>query len=221
MNPALLMLALLGGFTSFLSPCSFPLLPAYIAYWVGGVKETCSKKALKAGLMSGLTIVSGVETTLVAAILLPSQLVNMLIPATPLVTGAVGLLLTALGLLTLAGNVFTLPISIGAARLRGVRNPYFQEYLYGIVYAFNSLTCVFPILLMMLTSPLGGGEPLILFLLFSAGIAIPILMLTVSLALLGGALAKRFREALPYIRWVEGIVALAAGVYLIYVSLNR
>lgn len=221
MNPALLTLALLGGFASFLSPCSFPLLPAYVAYWVGSVKETSPKNALKAGLISGLTIVLGIETTLSAFVLLPSQLIQMLIPAIPIVTGAVGLLLIALGLVTLVGDVSTLPVRVGIARFKGIRNPYFQKYLYGVVYAFNSLACVFPILLMILTSTLAGGEPLILFLLFSAGIAIPMLMLTVSLALLGDALARRFRKALPYVKWIEGVVALAAGVYLIYVSLTH
>ena len=206
MDPALLTLSLLGGFASFLSPCSFPLLPAYIAYWVGSVKETHAKNALKAGLISGLTIILGIETTLVAVILLPSQLIQILIPAIPMVTGGVGLLLIALGLLTLMGGVSTLPIHLGAAK---------------VVYAFNSLACVFPILLVILASPLAGGEPLILFLLFSAGIAIPMLMLTVSLALLGDTLARKFRKALPYIKWVEGTVALAAGLYLLYVSLTH
>ena len=219
MDPALLTLSLLGGFASFLSPCSFPLLPAYIAYWVGSVRETHAKNALKAGLISGLTIILGIETTLVAVILLPSQLIQTLIPAIPMVTGGVGLLLIALGLLTLMGGVSTLPIRLGVAKFRGIRNPYVQKYLYGVVYAFNSLACVFPILLMILASPLAGGEPLILFLLFSAGIAIPMLMLTVSLALLGDTLARKFRKTLPYVKWVEGTVALAAGLYLLYVSL--
>lgn len=216
---ALLTLALLGGFASFLSPCSFPLLPAYIAYWVGGVREVPAKNALKDGLISGLTIISGIETTLLAVLLLPSQLVKVLIPSIPIVTGGVGILLIALGLITLMGGTSTLPIRLDAAKFRGIKNPYVQKYLYGVVYAFNSLACVFPVLLMILASPLAGGELLILFLLFSAGIAVPMLMLTVSLALLGDVLARRFRRVLPYIKWVEGAVALAAGLYLAFHSL--
>ncbi|MEM2848775.1 MAG: cytochrome c biogenesis protein CcdA [Candidatus Bathyarchaeia archaeon] len=216
MNLALAVLAFLGGFSSFLSPCAFPLLPVYVIRWIS---EGRLKKSLSESLKTSLTVILGLETVLVIFVLLPIYLVEKTISLIPIIGIILGIFLVFLGIVILSGKI-AISTQIWFKGLKNVRNPYVKQFFYGLIYALNSLTCSLPILLMMLSASLVGGEPLILFIVFSAGMNTPMFLLILFSSLLGNILMKKFKAILPYIGKIEASIAIIIGFYLILTNLN-
>jgi len=216
LNLTLVILALLGGFSAFLSPCAFPLLPVYVVNWIG---EKQMKKSLTVGLKSGLTISMGLETILIIFVLIPIYLVEKVILIVPTVSVALGLFLMVFGIVNLSGKV-PITIQVWFKGLKNVENLYVKQFFYGLIYAFNSLTCSLPILFMVLSAPLVGGEPLVLFIAFSTGMITPMFLLTVFSSFIGEILIKKFKGILPYIGKIEAAAAIIAGLYLTLTNLN-
>jgi cytochrome c-type biogenesis protein len=216
LNLTLVILALLGGFSAFLSPCAFPLLPVYIVNWIG---EKWMKKSLTIGLKSGLTISIGLEIILIIFVLIPIYLIEKVVSIIPTIGVALGIFLIAFGIVNLSGKV-PMSIQIWFKGLKNIENLYVKQFFYGLIYAFNSLTCSLPILLMVLSAPLVGGEPLVLFIAFSTGMITPMFLLTVFSSFIGEILIKKFKGILPYIEKIEATIAIIAGLYLTLTNLN-
>lgn len=216
MNLALAVLAFLGGFSSFLSPCAFPLLPVYVVRWIS---EGRMKNPLIESLKTSLTVILGLETVLVIFVLLPIYLVEKAISLIPIIGVTLGVFLVFFGLAILTDKI-VISIQIWFKGLKNIRNPYIKQFFYGLIYAFNSLTCSLPILLMMLSASLADGGPLILFIIFSAGMTTPMFLLIVFSSLLGNMLMKKFKIILPYIGKIEASIAIIIGLYLILTNLN-
>ncbi len=215
LNLTLVILALLGGFSAFLSPCAFPLLPVYVVNWIG---EKQMKKSLIVGLKSGLTISMGLETILIIFVLIPIYLVEKAISIIPTISIVLGLLLIIFGIVNLSGKV-PVYVQVWFKGMKG-ENLYVKQFFYGLIYAFNSLTCSLPILFMVLSAPLIGGEPLILFIAFSTGMIIPMFLLTVFSSFIGEVLIKKFKGILPYIGKIEAMAAIIASLYLTLTNLS-
>gem|GEM_PF-1357146 len=215
MNLSLAILAFLGGFFSFLSPCAFPLLPIYILQWMN---EEMMKKSLIVDLKSSLSFSLGLETVLVIFILLPLYVVEKIISLFPIISIILGIFLIISGIAILRQKI--LYIQIGSKDFKNIRNPDFKQFSYGLIYAFNSLTCSLPILLMMLSAPRVGGEPIILFAMFSTGMIVPMFLLTIFSSFLGNILMKKFSRILPYTQKTEAIIAIIVGLYLMILNLN-
>jgi cytochrome c-type biogenesis protein len=215
LNLTLAILALLGGFSAFLSPCAFPLLPVYVVNWIG---EKRMKKSLIVGLKSGLIISMGLEMILIIFVLIPIYLIEKVISIIPTISIVLGIFLIVFGIINLSGKV---PMSI-QVWFKGLKeeNLYVKQFFYGLIYAFNSLTCSLPILFMVLSAPLVGGEPLVLFIAFSTGMITPMFLLTVFSSFIGEVLIKKFKGILPYIGKIEAAAAIMAGLYLTFTNLN-
>jgi cytochrome c-type biogenesis protein len=215
LNLTLAILALLGGFSAFLSPCAFPLLPVYVVNWIG---EKRMKKSLIVGLKSGLIISMGLEMILIIFVLIPIYLIEKVISIIPTISIVLGIFLIVFGIINLSGKV---PMSI-QVWFKGLKeeNLYVKQFFYGLIYAFNSLTCSLPILFMVLSAPLVGGEPLVLFIAFSTGMITPMFLLTVFSSFIGDVLIKKFKGILPYIGKIEAAAAIMAGLYLTLTNLN-
>ena len=216
LNLTLAILAFLGGFSAFLSPCAFPLLPVYIVNWIG---EKRMKKSLTVGLKSGLTVSMGLETVLIIFVLIPIYLIEKAISIIPAISTALGIFLIVFGIVNLSGKT-SMSIQVWFKGLKNIENLYVKQFFYGLIYAFNSLTCSLPILFMILSAPLIGGEPLILFIAFSTGMITPIFLLTVFSSFIGSILIKKFKRILPHIGKIEAAVAIIAGLYLTLTNLN-
>ncbi|MEM3004695.1 MAG: cytochrome c biogenesis protein CcdA, partial [Candidatus Bathyarchaeia archaeon] len=89
-------LAFLAGLSSLLHPCSFALLPGYIAYLV-------ESESLTHGAFSGLVFTSGLVTVLAILGALLSSIGGILIAFMPWIQILVGVAIIVLGVIQTVG----------------------------------------------------------------------------------------------------------------------
>ena len=142
---------------------------------------------------------------------------RVLIRAMPFLAIMVGVGLMVLGLWLLFGG--SLRLSIPTPKINAqARNPK-SVFLYGLAYGFASLSCTLPIFLVVIGSSLATGTPAeaaIMFGSFGAGMALVLMAVVISIALVKGAIVEQVQAVLPYVhRFGAGLLVLA-GLYLIW-----
>ena len=201
-----MLVAFVGGLVSFVSPCVWPLYPAYIAQ----VTSTRPGQALLAATLFavGFTAVFvgfGLSASALGAWLRAYQL--------PL-QKAGGILILLLGL-AVAG---VLPESLlGGPRGPSWRPPGtgpFAALAMGAAFAIGWTPCVGPVLasILVLAGTSGGtaaGAGLLLA--YSAGFAVPFLLFS-AVAARSPNLLPRLGPALPWLRRISGLGLAALGV---------
>ena len=93
---------------------------------------------------------------------------------------------------------------------------------YGVVYGVASLGCSLPIFVLIViqgATAEGLLEMLLLFAAYGAGAAALITPLTLALTLMRGLIYEKFFSILPYMKKINAIVLIVAGVYMIYTGL--
>ncbi len=219
-------LAIVGGATSFFSPCSFPLLPSYIAYYVrDDKKEEKSKKkvdGVKMGLKAslGIVLVFGIVGSIVVS---GGVWLREFIPYLQLFVGTV---ITFLGILLLSGveigtyfertkNKFRSVLDLEDKRKEGHASPFY----YGLGYGAGSAGCTAPAFVaVLLASWLSSGVigALLVLLIYLMTMSVLMLIFSVLVVYLREGVVKDLNKAARKIDRISGIVLLGAGIYLIY-----
>lgn len=211
--------AVTAGALTFLSPCGIPMLPAYVAYYLGAQAgdRIPVAAAVARGLRGGLAAAAGglaVFAVVAAGAWLVGRPFKESIIHLELLGGA---LVIALGVLTLLGRgpafrfAATPPQRRGAAGLAG----------FGALYAAVGAGCSAPLLLATITLGLRDGSLATLLLLYALGLVGLLAAVTVAISVAGHGVAARLRAVVPYVRFGGGIVLLAVGAYLVaYWALN-
>jgi cytochrome c-type biogenesis protein len=184
MNSFLLIgLAAFGaGLVSFLSPCVLPLIPGYVSVVTGftSVQLAEEKPPLSRILMPSLLFVAGFTFVFVALGASASLLGSLLAPYKSVLSQASAFLIILMGILML--GVIRMPglygekrFDMSSARSLGAAAP----PVMGMAFAFGWTPCVGPILASILaiagtSSDVGRGS--LLLLLYSAGLAVPFLL---------------------------------------------
>jgi cytochrome c biogenesis protein CcdA len=214
-----LSIALVGGGLATLNPCSFPLLPAFLSFYVGADDAAlpAAPTRVAQGLAAGLLVTAGCVGVF-AIIGLPISLgATALSRALPWLGLAIGVLLTIAGVLAFMGRAVRLPLRSPrrARRARGAA----AMLLFGAGYGAASLGCTLPLFLIFLGSSLSSrdvADTLLVFAAFGAGMAVVLTALAVSAALLREGLATRLRAVLPYAAKLSGALLVVCGLYLTY-----
>ncbi len=209
-------LAFSAGILAFLNPCSFALLPAYLSYFLG--RETEEPKNTLSSILRGvkygsvatlgfIVVFSGIGSVVS---IFGSQIREFL----PLVLLFISPVLVILGLLWVfdKGDLYLSQFSF---ELKS--NSSF--FLFGSAYAFSSLACVFPVFLMVVFSAMstgGFGSGLLVFLSYTFGMGLMMVIISVAVALSKDVLIENVTKARKYVKKISGIVLLIAGFYLIY-----
>jgi len=183
-------LAFFSGLIAFFAPCALPLLPVYISYVLGvSVDKLTSKKAVfsKRVFFSGLFYVLGFTLVYVLLGTALGSLGILFRRYQPLIQKLGGLLILFFGL-ELAGVVklpfiqfekrWSLP-----ARTAGLG--YIRAFLVGIIFAITWTPCIGAVLGIILTLAAVSGTALrgaILLFFYSLGLALPFLLVSVTLA---------------------------------------
>lgn len=231
-------IAILGGITSFFSPCSFPLLPSYIAYYIrpeGGTnrerkkKERKGKEALegiKMGLKTslGIVIVFGIVGIFVIS---GGRWVNEYIPYLQLLVGGIIALLGILLLIDIEINPYidflkmklkkALPSKTDNKREKedGSTDPFY----YGLGYGASSVGCTAPVFAaVLLASWLSNGVVGAFTILFLYLITMVILMVSLSILIvyMKKEITKELNKVIRPLNYISGAVLLIGGIYLIY-----
>lgn len=219
MDAVPLSLALLAGGFSILNPCGFPLLPAFLSFYVGAEEETLGAPTNRAaqGLLVGLLVSAGC-LALFAMVGLPVTFgMRAVATAVPFAGAGVGLVLVGLGLYSLRGG----RVSLSFVRNRAPQLARTKRtmLLFGVAYGMASLGCTLPVFLTLVAASSGASGPtgsLAVFMSYGLGMALVLMALSVAAALLRDQLAKGLGRLLPFLPRMTGMMLVVAGSYLSY-----
>ncbi len=157
-----------AGVFAFFNPCGFAMLPAYVAHYLGSGEqvERGALEPLLKGLGLGGVVSAGFITVFAALGLVVSLIGGAIGQVLPWAGAAIGMGLIVLGALMLFSNVsMTVP---ALTRLAGAMspaqgNPHPQQrglsfyYGYGVTYALASTGCTLPLFMIVVGNAFVGG----------------------------------------------------------------
>jgi cytochrome c biogenesis protein CcdA len=210
-----LTIALAAGGLSVLNPCAFPLLPAFLSFYLGAKEErlpAAPTRVLQGLLVGGLVTVGCLGAF--AAVALPVSFgVGAVAGAVDWIGLATGSVLALVGAAALLGRAPHLP-PLPVVRLRRERR-LGAMLLFGVGYGAASLGCTLPVLLALVGASL-GAQKLAAFGAYGAGEAVLLTALAVSVALAREGLARRLRPLLGHVNRLAALLLFASGGYLTY-----
>jgi cytochrome c biogenesis protein CcdA len=210
---AYLGLAFTAGFMATLAPCALPMLPSYIAYYLNLEEE----RSLKKSIIFSVTTVIGFLTLYMVIGLLPSVIVNRIATRLELVIPIIGVFLILMGVLNLFSN---LPGRIPILHLKAPEKGGIGSfYIYGLGYGAASLSCSFPVFILLVLQSASAGGPLdvlIMFLVYGTGAAAMMIPLTLALSYSKEVIYSKLMEYMPYVKKANSIILILAGLYMIY-----
>jgi len=211
-----LALAFASGMLATVNPCGFAMLPAYLGFFLG---VEGGDRDLRAGVSRSLAVGLSVS----AGFLLVFSVVGVAIyhlsasvyEWLPTVTIVIGVVLVVLGLAMLGGfePVVSLPKLNRGGRTRDGRS----MFVFGVSYAIASISCALP----LFTGAVAGTfrrenlvSSLAVFLAYSLGMTLVLLVLTVSLGMARQTFVLWLRRVQPYVTRASGLLLVVAGAYV-------
>lgn len=231
----LLFVAVVAGVASFFNPCSFPVLPAYLAQYYtdeSGVRVNNKKKILLSGLIAalGVTVFNimlgsligilgvGLGKSLGLAGEEPSSFVRWL-------RGILGGLLLVLGFSHATGrgiNFDFLQRFFQKSHTNKPQTPFGKIFSYGFGYTLLGIGCGGPILagLSVYALTLGGfSQALLAFLVYSLVMALLMILVSTLIAFSKETLLKDLGGSVVAIKKFSGYLLLLVGLFLITSSI--
>lgn len=207
--------ALAAGALAVVNPCAFPLLPAFLSFYLGADEERLPPATTRVaqGLAVGALVTVGFVGLFALAglpIAFGVGAVGRAVPWAGIVTGAV---LALVGLGALAGVHVAAPVRLGVRPRRERRLG--AIVLFGVGYGAASLGCTLPIFLALVGASL-GGDKVAVFAAYGIGMAVVMTTLAVAVALLREGLVRFVRPFLRYAERVAGALLVVSGGYLAY-----
>jgi len=213
-------LAFFAGLASFLSPCVFALVPAYIGY-LGGRSAAASSGEEDSNtwrtFSHGLAFVLGFSVVFIFLGLLAGSLGRILIDFTEILVkvGAVVVIIFGLHMT----NVLRIPFLEYDLRPQTQperRRGYISSAVMGVFFSAGWSPCVGPILGAILTLSFSHGSTLeggLLLASYSAGLAIPFLLAATQIGWVTTVL-RRYGKVMHYTEIVMGVILIIIGVLL-------
>ena len=214
-------LAFLAGLASFLSPCVFSLVPAYIGYLSG--RSLAGNDELKVNrwntFVHGLAFVIGFSVVFVLLGLAVSGIGGVLHDLTPILSKVGGVIVILFGLhMTGILRIPFLEYDLRPQTNLDQRRSLFSSALMGIFFSAGWAPCTGPTLGAILTMVWNGGslaQGAQLLSAYSAGLAIPFLIAAVGIGWVTQIL-RRYRQVMHYAEVVMGGVMIIMGVMLLF-----
>lgn len=213
-------LAFLAGLASFLSPCVFSLVPAYIGYLSGrSLMATQSRTQAKQveTFTHGLAFVVGFSVVFILLGVTVSAVGSLLYDLRGWLSKIGGAVVVLFGLhLTGILRIPLLEYDLRPQTSMDRQRSYFSSAMMGVFFSAGWSPCVGPVLGAILTLALNGGsvsEGVQLLTAYSAGLAIPFLIAALGIGWVTQIL-QRYRKTMRYIEIAMGVVLVAVGVLL-------
>ena len=209
-------IAFLGGLASFLSPCVFALVPAYIGYLSG--RSVGSQDSNRFYTLShGLAFVLGFSTVFILLGLGASAIGNLLFDLRPYLTKIGGVVVVIFGLhMTGVIRIPFLQYDVRKQDAPDKKFGYASSFLLGVFFSAGWSPCVGPILGTILTLSLSTGsisQGFWLLVAYSFGLAIPFLIAAVEIGLVTSFIRK-YGNIVRYVEIAMGVVMIVIGVLL-------
>ena len=214
-------LAFIAGLASFLSPCVFPLVPAYIGYLGGrsALSDTGEKKNRWEVFSHGVAFVIGFSLVFIILGIAASAFGGLLHEASGWIAKIGGIVVVIFGLhMTGLIRIPFLQYDLRAQSQPDKAQGYLASVLMGVFFSAGWSPCVGPVLGAILTLSLSGGSILtgaLLLTAYSAGLAIPFLIAALGMEWMTSAL-QRFGKVTHYVEVAMGVVLIIVGVMLFF-----
>jgi cytochrome c-type biogenesis protein len=212
-------LAFLAGLASFLSPCVFSLVPAYIGYLGGraaGGEANAGNRWVT--FSHGLAFVLGFSIVFIFLGLAVAAAGHFLYDLRYWLAKIGGIVVIIFGLHMI--GVFRIPFLEYDVRVHSLPNPklgYLSSALMGVFFSAGWSPCVGPVLGTILTLALNGGDLMLgakLLTFYSAGLAIPFLVAALGIGWVSGLLRKH-GKVMRYVEIAMGVILVLVGIMLL------
>ena len=220
-------LAFLAGLASFLSPCVFSLVPAYISYLSGrsiAVLKSDESHQFKLETFShGVAFVMGFSLVFISLGATASALGGLLYNLRWLLAKIGGLIVIIFGL-HMTG-ILRIPFLENDLRIQNKaqkNRSYLSSLLMGVFFSAGWSPCVGPVLGAILTLAVGGGsilEGTKLLSAYSAGLAIPFLLAALGIGWVV-KIIKKYGKAMHFVEIVMGVILIVIGGMLFFGTLE-
>lgn len=211
-------LALLAGLASFLSPCVFSLVPAYVGYLGGRAAGGENNQANRWITFShGLAFVLGFSTVFVLLGVLAAVAGGLLYDLRFWLSKIGGIVVIIFGLHMI--GVFHIPFLAYDTRVQQAPDPkwgYLSSALMGVFFSAGWSPCVGPVLGTILTLAINGGSislGAVLLTAYSAGLAIPFLIAALGIGWVSTIL-KKYGKTMRYVEIAMGVIMVIIGIML-------
>lgn len=218
MIEAPLALAFTAGMVATVNPCGFPMLPAYLSYFIGIDDADVDRDGrVPRALRAAAAVSLGFLLVFVVLGLPVNAGVDSIYRVIPWVTIVIGLAMIGMGAAML-GN-YRLKVSLPRLDKGGTTRQWRSMVLFGMSYAIASLSCTLPIFLLMV---MGTTERenllsgLLAFVAYGLGMSVVLMVLSIALALARESMVRRMRRMLRYTDRVAGGLLVVVGAYLVY-----
>ena len=214
-------LAVLAGLASFLSPCVFCLVPAYMGYLSGrAVSANVGTKVNRWNTFShGLAFVIGFSLVFISLGFGASVLGSLLFDIKPWLARIGGLVVIVFGLhMTGILRIKWLEYDLRPQTNQEANRSYVSSAVMGIFFSAGWAPCVGPVLGSILTIAMDTAkisQGLQLLTAYSLGLAIPFLAAALGVGWVT-FLLRRFQKTLHYVEIVMGVILIAVGIMLFF-----
>lgn len=211
-------LSFLAGLASFLSPCVFSLVPAYVGYLGGravGGETTESNRFIT--FTHGLAFVLGFSMVFITLGVATASLGRLLFDLREILAKVGGIVVIIFGLHMI--GVFRIKFLEYDTRIQQVPDRklgYLSSALMGVFFSAGWAPCVGPVLGAILTLALNGGSVstgVTLLSAYSAGLAIPFLIAALGVGWVSLTLRK-YGKVMHYVEITMGVVLVILGFML-------
>lgn len=215
-----LSLAFIAGVASFLSPCVFSLVPAYIGY-LGGRSAASATRGVSHRFLTlshGLAFVLGFSVVFISLGLAASAIGGLLYDLRTWLARIGGLVVIIFGL-HMTG-ILRIPFLEYDLRMQNTPKQgrgYLASFLMGVFFSAGWSPCVGPVLGAILTLSLSGGsisQGAGLLVAYSAGLAIPFLIASTQIGLVTEAIRKH-GKIMRYVEIAMGVILIIVGAMLL------
>lgn len=213
-------ISFLAGLASFLSPCVFPLVPAYISYLGGrsAFDEDDQEQDDRWEVFShGLAFVLGFSLVFILLGVTTSALGRLLQDLSEWIAKIGGVVVVIFGIhMTGLWRIPFLSYDTRKQSRPDQDGGYLASMLMGVFFSAGWSPCVGPVLGAILTLSLSGGSVLVggaLLAAYSAGLAIPFLIAALGMGWVTSTI-KRYGKFMHYVEVAMGVVLIVIGVML-------
>ncbi len=212
-------LAFLAGLASFLSPCVFSLVPAYIGYLGGRSVASAESGETNRWLTfsHGLAFVLGFSVVFILLGVATSALGGLLYDLRTWLAKIGGVVVVIFGLhMTHIIRIPFLEYDLRPQSQPDRQRGYLSSALMGVFFSAGWSPCVGPVLGAILTLSLSGGsvsQGAGLLTSYSAGLAIPFLIAALGVGWVTAVL-RRYGKVMRYTEMAMGVLLIVVGVML-------
>lgn len=211
-------LAFLAGLASFLSPCVFSLVPAYIGY-LGGRSVAIKSEIVSKWrtVLHGIAFVLGFSLVFITLGVTASALGGFLVSFRDIIAKVGGVIVIIFGLHLI--GIFRIPFleyDLRYQSRQSERRGFMTSLLMGVFFSAGWSPCVGPVLGAILMIALNGGsiaQGVVLLSAYSAGLAIPFLIAALGIGWVT-TLLRKYGKVMRYTEIVMGVILVIVGVLL-------